>query len=111
MKALLRLALAFVSAYATGLTRDSDGTYEDASIRSFFYIGGSYVPDGSGGHIHRDQMYVERLRPVHRAIHDVPIVLIHGQAQTGSVSHPRRLSRLRGSGPTYVLTCDPCRTS
>lgn len=93
MKGLLCFALAFASACANNVVQDSDGTHEDAYIRSYFYVGGSYVPDGSGGHIYRDQMYVERLRPVHGTVHDVPIVLIHGQAQTGTVSHPRYLLR------------------
>ncbi|KAI8656391.1 AB hydrolase-1 domain-containing protein [Fusarium sp. Ph1] len=57
---------------------------EVPSIRSYFYVGGEYVEDGNGGHIFRDQMYVEKLLPVSGATQDTPIVLIHGQAQTGS---------------------------
>ncbi|TKW50668.1 putative secreted lipase [Colletotrichum tanaceti] len=53
-------------------------------IRSYFYVGGGYVDDGAGGHIFRDQMYVEKLLPVHGVSQETPIVLIHGQAQTGS---------------------------
>ncbi|TQN70279.1 putative secreted lipase [Colletotrichum shisoi] len=60
---------------------DSEAPY----IRSYFYVGGGYVDDGSGGHIFRDQMYVEKLLPVHGVSQETPIVLIHGQAQTGSV--------------------------
>lgn len=63
--------------------RDIDG--EVPYVRSFFYAGGGYVDDGSGGHIYRDQMYVEKLVPVDGATQSVPIVLIHGQAQTGTV--------------------------
>lgn len=59
---------------------------EVPSIRSYFYVGGQYVDDGNGGHVFRDQMYVEHLMPVGGATQDAPIVLIHGQAQTGSVS-------------------------
>lgn len=61
---------------------DSETPY----IRSYFYVGGGYVDDGSGGHIFRDQMYVEKLLPVHGVSQETPIVLIHGQGQTGSVS-------------------------
>lgn len=55
-------------------------------IRSYFYVGGGYVDDGSGGHIFRDQMYVEKLLPTFGVTQETPIVLIHGQAQTGTVS-------------------------
>ena len=56
-------------------------------IRDFFYIGGVYVSDGAGGHIYRDQMYVERLQPTrHSSSSKPPIVIFHGQAQTGTVS-------------------------
>ncbi|POR33810.1 Uncharacterized protein TPAR_06002 [Tolypocladium paradoxum] len=60
--------------------------------RTYFHVGGGYVDDGAGGHIFRDQMYVERLRPANGVTQDTPIVLIHGQAQTGSVSS--RISRV-----------------
>ncbi|KAF4814867.1 putative secreted lipase [Colletotrichum tropicale] len=53
-------------------------------IRSYFYVGGGYVDDGSGGHIFRDQMYVEKLLPTFGVTQETPIVLIHGQAQTGT---------------------------
>ncbi|KAF4467612.1 fusarubin cluster-esterase [Fusarium albosuccineum] len=52
--------------------------------RSYFYTGGQYVDDGSGGHIFRDQMYVEKLVPSSGTTQHVPIVFIHGQAQTGT---------------------------
>ncbi|OLN97890.1 putative secreted lipase-like protein 3 [Colletotrichum chlorophyti] len=57
---------------------------ETPHIRSYFYVGGGYVDDGAGGHIFRDQMYVEKLLPVGGVSQETPIVLIHGQAQTGS---------------------------
>jgi hypothetical protein len=59
---------------------------EIAAIRSFFYAGGGYADDGAGGHIFREQMYVERLQPVNGVTRPNPIVIIHGQAQTGTVS-------------------------
>ncbi|PWI66724.1 hypothetical protein PCL_04862 [Purpureocillium lilacinum] len=52
--------------------------------RSYFYVGGGYADDGAGGHVLRDQMYVERLQPVGGVTQDTPLVLIHGQAQTGT---------------------------
>ena len=57
---------------------------EEPCTRSFFYAGGGYVDDGNGRHSFRDQMYVERLRPVDGPTQDAPVVLIHGQAQTGT---------------------------
>ncbi|KAF6830390.1 hypothetical protein CMUS01_07754 [Colletotrichum musicola] len=63
---------------------EQDCNSEVPTIRSYFYIGGGYVDDGSGGKIFRDQMYVEKLLPVGGVSQETPIVLIHGQAQTGS---------------------------
>ncbi|KAF5599263.1 adenylosuccinate lyase [Fusarium pseudoanthophilum] len=66
------------------------GKYPDAvrsekpATRSFFYVGGRYDDDGDGGHVFRDQMYVEKLAPVNGAWKDTPIVMIHGMAQTGT---------------------------
>ncbi|KAH6606011.1 fusarubin cluster-esterase [Trichoderma cornu-damae] len=57
---------------------------EAAAIRTFFYTGGGYTDDGVGGHIYREQMYVERLRPARGVSRATPIVFIHGQAQTGT---------------------------
>lgn len=68
----------------TDIATSSHG--EVASIRNYFYIGGGYADDGKGGHIFRDQMYVEHLKPVNGGAQKTPIVIIHGQAQTGTVS-------------------------
>lgn len=76
------LSSSLVAASSQHITSEA----EVPSIRSYFYVGGEYVEDGNGGHIIRDQMYVEKLLPVGGATQDTPIVLIHGQAQTGSVS-------------------------
>ncbi|TWU71690.1 hypothetical protein ED733_002315 [Metarhizium rileyi] len=57
---------------------------EVPSVRNYFYVGGGYADDGKGGHIFRDQMYVEQLRPVNSVVQTTPIVIIHGQAQTGT---------------------------
>ncbi|KAL5612820.1 hypothetical protein BROUX41_004099 [Berkeleyomyces rouxiae] len=56
---------------------------EIATIRTFFYVGGGYEVVGSG-HLFTNQMYVEKLVPVRGVTKSVPIVLIHGQAQTGT---------------------------
>ncbi|EEY19194.1 conserved hypothetical protein [Verticillium alfalfae VaMs.102] len=71
-------------------SRNDNFVAEVPSTRSYFMIGGGYVDDGAGGHIFRDQMYVEKLAPATGASRDAPIVLIHGQAQTGSVGYLRR---------------------
>ncbi|KAI9148299.1 putative fusarubin cluster-esterase [Paramyrothecium foliicola] len=57
---------------------------EEPSVRSYFYVGGSYSKDDSGEHVFRDQMYVERLFPINGITKEVPVVLIHGQAMTGT---------------------------
>ncbi|KAG5985666.1 hypothetical protein E4U54_005892, partial [Claviceps lovelessii] len=57
---------------------------ETPAVRTYFYVGGEYADDGSGGHIFREQMYVERLRPVDGVKHETPLVMIHGQGQTGT---------------------------
>lgn len=54
--------------------------------RSYFYVGGNYVDDGAGGHIFSDQMYVEKLTPIGGTNQTLPLVFIHGQGQTGTVS-------------------------
>ena len=63
-----------------------NATTETAAIRTFFYIGGEYTSDGAGGHIFHNQMYVEKLSPIlyHKREERTPVVLIHGQAQTGT---------------------------
>lgn len=57
---------------------------EAFASREYFYIGGSYV-NTSTGHLFMDQMYVEKLSPTAPS-QPYPVVLIHGQAQTGTVS-------------------------
>lgn len=54
-------------------------------VRKYLYVGGQYADDGTGGHIFRDQMYVEHLVPSKGPTKQQPIVLLHGQAQTGTV--------------------------
>lgn len=58
---------------------------EVAAARTYFYVGGGYSDDGNGGHIFKDQMYVEMLVPTSSQPNNSdPIVLIHGQGQTGT---------------------------
>ncbi|KAF5021123.1 hypothetical protein F66182_6823 [Fusarium sp. NRRL 66182] len=57
---------------------------EVPAIRSYFYVGGQYADDGVGGHVFRDQMYVEKLVPVDGVVKETPIVMIHGSGQTGT---------------------------
>lgn len=44
------------------------------------------MDDGQGGRVFRGQMYVEKLVPPKGPSKDTPIVMIHGVAQTGTVS-------------------------
>ncbi|KAH6970725.1 Alpha/beta hydrolase family-domain-containing protein [Ilyonectria sp. MPI-CAGE-AT-0026] len=68
-----------------GYGNGNDNSAAEASyVRSYFFAGGAYVDDGAGGHIFRDQMYVEKLVPARGATHKTPIVFIHGQGQTGT---------------------------
>ncbi|KAG6000178.1 hypothetical protein E4U21_005758, partial [Claviceps maximensis] len=71
---------------ATSTTRhdDAETEAETPAVRTFFYVGGGYADDGNGEHIFREQMYVERLRPVDGIKHERPLVMIHGQGQTGT---------------------------
>ena len=60
-------------------------TAEVAAVRTYFYVGGGYVEDGNGGHIFKDQMYVEKLEPAFPSMNGSgSVVMIHGQAQTGT---------------------------
>ena len=59
---------------------------ETPHTRRYFYAGGHYADDGAGGHIFKEQSYVEHLAP-HTITKKHPIVFIHGQAQTGTVSY------------------------
>ena len=67
---------------------------EVAYIRSYFYSGGEYAPDGHGGHYFRDQMYVEKLVPVDGVRQTRPVVLMHGNTMTGTVSSNTQLPLL-----------------
>ncbi|PNY25250.1 Uncharacterized protein TCAP_04823 [Tolypocladium capitatum] len=60
------------------------GDCEVPYIRTYFYAGGAYVEDGHGGHVFRNQMYVEKLLPVNGATQNTPVVLIHGKGMTGT---------------------------
>jgi hypothetical protein len=75
--------------------RDSPNLNEEAPyIRNYFYVGGRYVPDGSGGHAFQDQMYVERLTPLGGPKKQTPLVFIPGAGQTGTVQFTLSLAIL-----------------
>lgn len=86
---LLLLATCFSLVAPSFINPDSKLSHELPYIRDYFYTGGHYVDDGTGTgqHIFVDQMYVERLLPAGAArgrMKQYPIVIIHGQAQTGT---------------------------
>lgn len=75
---MLLLLFAILASYVSAQS-------EVAATRTYFYVGGGYEDDGSGGHIFQDQMYVEKLEsssPIGNA--SDPIIFIHGQGQTGT---------------------------
>jgi len=57
---------------------------EYPASREYFYIGGEWTPNPAGGQIITNQLYVEHLSPIYETTQDYPIVLWHGQAQTGT---------------------------
>ncbi len=68
---------------------DMNTTSKETPVsREYFYVGGRYVDDGKGKdqHIFSDQMYVEKLTPDVSCPKPYPLVFIHGQGQTGTVS-------------------------
>ncbi|KAI1380695.1 alpha/beta-hydrolase [Hypoxylon crocopeplum] len=52
--------------------------------REVFYIGGQYMPDGTGNNTLQGQMYVERLIPDEVEGRPFPIVFIHGSTRSGT---------------------------
>lgn len=52
--------------------------------QEYFYVGGKYS-NTIAGHVFVDQMYVEKLIPTNPC-QPYPLVFIHGQGQTGTVS-------------------------
>ncbi|RDA88846.1 hypothetical protein CP532_5498 [Ophiocordyceps camponoti-leonardi (nom. inval.)] len=80
---ILALALALALVRSKGLTVKQ--TTEAAYVRDFFYVGGHYeVDESGGGHVMRGQMYVERLRPVIGVTQPYPVLMIHGMGMTGT---------------------------
>lgn len=55
-------------------------------IRDYLQVGGHYVENTEGEHIFQDQMYVERLAPVNGTTQRYPLVMLHGAAQSATVS-------------------------
>lgn len=59
---------------------------ETPMIRDYLQIGGRYVENAAGEHVFQDQMYVEHLAPVNGTSQQYPLILIHGTAQSATVS-------------------------
>jgi hypothetical protein len=57
---------------------------EASHVREYFYVGGEYLND-TGGHVFRNQMYVEKLSPTKGRTQPYPVVFVHGGGQTGTV--------------------------
>lgn len=55
-------------------------------VRNYLQVGGGYVENTDGEHVFQDQMYVEHLAPVNGTTQQYPLVMIHGTAQTATVS-------------------------
>lgn len=66
------------------------GPAELSCRRNYFYVGGHYADDGTGTgqHIMKEQMFVEHLEPLSGSMRPCPLVFLHGNVQTGSVSLP-----------------------
>lgn len=63
---------------------------EDFGSREYFYVGGEYVEDKNGEFFKQGQMYVEKLTPAdageRSGAQQWPVVFIHGNGQSGTVS-------------------------
>jgi len=78
-----------VFALALGVLRSCSALLsETPHTRKYFYVGGKYITNGNGQHFFKDQMYVEELTPAGGPTKDVPLILIHGMGQTGTVCSP-----------------------
>lgn len=55
-------------------------------IRDYIQVGGRYVENAAGEHVFQDQMYVEHLAPVNGTTQRYPLVMLHGAAQSATVS-------------------------
>lgn len=97
---LFRVAYSQSSPVGFGLSR------ERSYIRDYFYVGGHYADDVGGQHVFKDQMYVERLLPTNGTEKPHPIVLVHGQAQTGTVGRFERRALFYTLEPDYLVISD-----
>lgn len=80
--AMAVLAGALSLAGPTSAQQRETGLATSVATRSFFYAGGTYVGE-AGKEVMSGQMYVERLAP-REVRQPLPIVLIHGAAQTAT---------------------------
>lgn len=88
----MRSAIFFSLGLAGVAIANPTNATETPHTRQYFYTGGQYVTNSDGEHTWTDQLYVEQLTPVGGATKESPIILIHGQAQTGTVSRYQQLS-------------------
>lgn len=69
-------------------------------IRDYLQVGGRYVENTAGEHVFQDQMYVEHLAPVNGTSQKYPLIMLHGAAQSATVSdveHPTLYNPLADS--------------
>lgn len=79
---LLAVGIAAAATASAQLADAKVGLATSVASRSFFYAGGQYVGE-AGKEVMAGQMYVERLAP-REVRQSLPIVLIHGAAQTAT---------------------------
>ncbi|KAI9718487.1 MAG: hypothetical protein M1828_006670 [Chrysothrix sp. TS-e1954] len=69
-----------------GITSKPPHSPEVLHKRNYFYVGGQYTPESSGGkqEIMTGQIYVEQLIPAGGPCKKYPLVFLHGAGQTGT---------------------------
>lgn len=82
----MRSAIFFFLGIAGAAITNPTNTTDPPHTRQYFYSGGQYVTNTAGEHTWTDQLYVEQLTPLAGITKENPIIFIHGQAQTGTVS-------------------------
>ncbi|UJR22716.1 hypothetical protein I4U23_025750 [Adineta vaga] len=84
---LITALLHILSNISNSLTIDDDTCKQDIRPvnRRYFYVGGEYVFDMlANGSVITGQMYIEHLTPPYGIQQPYPLVLIHGNAMTGT---------------------------
>jgi len=104
---ILSLAVLALPFALTASTNSGDTPH----YRSYFYVGGAYTALATNASelVHTGQMYVERLTPTSAGRSRAPILLLHGNAQTGANflntpdGRPGWASHFLAAGHTVVL--------